>query len=112
MLNCFSFNIDKRPDSYPYMLSAIDEYINGISGSIDYAGRGSIKIESQFQGSNKTLRIKLKIASAWHTNSNKPLQDYLIPMKLTIADGNEDWALSNVKYPEPTIKKLNFELNL
>ena len=30
-------------------------------------------------------------------------------MKLTIADGNEDWALSNVKYPEPTIKKLNFE---
>jgi hypothetical protein len=109
MLNSFSFNIDKRPDSYPYMLSAIDEYINGISGSIDYAGRGSIKIKSQFQGSNNTLRIKLKIASDWHINSNKPLQDYLIPMKLTITDGNENWALSNVKYPEPTIKKLNFE---
>ena len=109
MLNSFSFDIDKRPDSYPYMLSAIDEYINGISGSIDYAGRGSIKIKSQFQDSNKTLQIKLKIASDWHINSNKPLQDYLIPVKLTIADGNEDWALSNVKYPEPTIKKLNFE---
>lgn len=50
------------------------------------------------------IEIAITIKDHWHINSDKPLDDYLIPTSVTI-EGAKD---TETVYPEPVVKNLEF----
>ena len=44
-----------------------------------------------------TISVTLKLASGWHINTNRPIQDYLIPTELTLSDAPPE--VLDVQYP-------------
>lgn len=57
-------------------------------------------------GAETTVKLKLDLREGYHCNSNKPSDDYLIPLKLTWNPG----ALESpeVSYPKPQMEKYAF----
>ena len=50
-------------------------------------------------GETFTVTVKMEIDKGYHINSNRPLQDYLIPTAITLRDGAEA-SLDEIAYPE------------
>lgn len=58
------------------------------------------------RGETATVRVQAQLQSGYHVNSNKPNDDYLIPLKLTWkADPLE---AVEVVYPKPQTEKADF----
>ncbi len=59
-------------------------------------------------GSEATVVATMTIESGWHTNSNQPTFEYLIPteLELVLPDG---WAPATISYPEGTMETFSFE---
>jgi len=104
----FAKTIDQYPSAYAYMLAGWDKLLHGDIGPDDYAANGAIKVSASFVNKRSVL-ITLQIAPDWHINTNKPLQDYLIPLKLNLVNKQNHWQLQNIKYPEPIYKVLEFD---
>lgn len=51
-------------------------------------------------------KLKLHLKAGYHVNSNKPGDDYLIPLRLNWADGPLE--ASEVLYPKPKLEKFEF----
>lgn len=58
------------------------------------------------RGKSTTVKIHARIADGYHVNSNKPHEDYLIPLRLTVA--GEPLTVETVKYPEGHDEKYSF----
>ena len=110
-IQAFATTLHQYPSAYAYMIAGVDKLLHGSVGPIEYAAHGAIKISTQQKSvkNNRSLQITLQIAPDWHINANKPLQDYLIPLELSLADNQNLWQLENVKYPEPIYKVLEFD---
>jgi len=52
------------------------------------------------------VKLSLEVRTGYHCNSNKPLDDYLIPLKLTWAPGPLESP--EVTYPAPQMEKYSF----
>jgi len=52
------------------------------------------------------VKLPLEVRTGYHCNSNKPLDDYLIPLKLTWAAGPLESP--EVTYPVPQMEKYSF----
>jgi len=52
------------------------------------------------------VKVSLQIREGYHCNSNKPIDDYLIPLKLTWAPGPLE--APEVTYPTPQMEKYSF----
>lgn len=52
------------------------------------------------------VSVTLKLASDWHINTNRPIQDYLIPTELTLSDAPPE--VLDVKYPPGEIYSFAF----
>ena len=61
--------------------------------------------EPLFAGGEAELTIELKIARPYHINSNRPLQDYLIPTSVEF-DPSPGVFFNEAAFPEAQIKKL------
>src|ERR1700744_2883929 len=57
-------------------------------------------------GAAGQLRVPLELRSGYHCNSNKPADDYLIPLKLTWTSGPLE--APEVIYPAPQMEKYSF----
>ena len=57
-------------------------------------------------GSTVAVKLSLELRSGYHCNSNKPNDDYLIPLKLTWAAGPLESP--EVVYPAPQLEKYSF----
>jgi len=57
-------------------------------------------------GSSVTAKLKLELRQGYHVNSDKPSDEYLIPLRLTWNDGVLNGA--SVVYPKPQMEKLPF----
>ena len=57
-------------------------------------------------GSTTQVKVSLEVRTGYHCNSNKPLDDYLIPLKLTWAQGPLESP--EVTYPAPQMEKYSF----
>jgi hypothetical protein len=57
-------------------------------------------------GSATQVKVSLEVRTGYHCNSNKPLDDYLIPLKLTWAAGPLESP--EVTYPAPQMEKYSF----
>ena len=57
-------------------------------------------------GAPVQVKLPLELRAGYHCNSNKPADEYLVPLKLTWAPG----PLENpeVVYPEPQMEKYSF----
>jgi hypothetical protein len=51
-------------------------------------------------------QLKLQLKAGYHVNSNKPADEYLIPLRLTWVDGPLEAA--EVQYPKPKFEKYEF----
>jgi hypothetical protein len=57
-------------------------------------------------GSSVEAKVALELQSGYHVNSNKPMEDYLIPLKLTWNPG--PMAAGEVTYPKPQLETYSF----
>jgi len=58
------------------------------------------------RGASGEVKIKAQLQPGFHTNSNTPSEDYLIPLKLTWA--KEPLVAEQVVYPKPQMEKYDF----
>jgi Thiol:disulfide interchange protein DsbD, N-terminal len=61
------------------------------------------------RGATGEFSLKAELAPGFHVNSNKPGDDYLIPIKLTW--NKEPLEAEQVNYPKPQMEKLSFSPN-
>ena len=57
-------------------------------------------------GTAAQVKVSLELRNGYHCNSNKPSDDYLIPLKLTWAPGPLESP--EVTYPAPQMEKYSF----
>jgi hypothetical protein len=57
-------------------------------------------------GSATQVKLPLELRTGYHCNSNKPSDDYLVPLKLTWAAGPLESP--EVAYPAPQMEKYSF----
>jgi hypothetical protein len=58
------------------------------------------------RGKSTTIKLQGKILAGYHVNSNKPNEDYLIPLRLTMAA--DPLIVEAVKYPAGHDEKYSF----
>src|SRR5262245_22796792 len=58
------------------------------------------------KNSTLTAKIAVSLRNGFHVNSNKPADDYLIPLRLTWTP--EPLSLKEVQYPAPRMEKYEF----
>jgi hypothetical protein len=58
------------------------------------------------RGAAITVKVKARLAAGYHTNSNQPADDYLIPLRLTFTPG--PLTPGTVKYPAAKMEKFAF----
>lgn len=58
------------------------------------------------QGQSATVKLHVKLAAGHHTNSNTPSEDYLIPLRFTMAA--DPLVLESVVYPKGHDEKYSF----
>lgn len=54
-----------------------------------------------------SAEVNVQINENWHINSNKPSDEFLIPTELRI-EPSDEYKVSRIIYPEPTLKRLAF----
>jgi len=101
----FSSFLAEQPGGFYYMLTGVSEHLLGEAGPIDYAARGVVKVFAKRQD-DQTVDIEIKLKDGWHLNSNKPVQDYLVPIAIGTAKPD---VLSDIQFPAPVLRKLGFE---
>ncbi|MFQ5527440.1 MAG: DUF255 domain-containing protein [Thermoanaerobaculia bacterium] len=109
-LAAFSGLIHRSPDLFSYMLLGAEELLAGSAGPLEYGARGVVRARASItpgSGGTGALEVVLRIADGWHVNSDRPLQDELIPTRL-VANGS-DWTLSDVTYPAARRVTLGFQ---
>lgn len=107
MIAAFSRRIGEDAMAFAYLLSAANDLFNGETGTRQYVGRGAVAVDAVLSGN--TVQLELTMQKGWHINARKPLQDYLVPTELKLAESAKDWQLSGVNYPEAKVMKLGFE---
>jgi len=105
LVAAFSSLLSRNGSGFGYFLTGTNDLLNGEIGSHRYAAKGRVKA-SVASVDGKTVTLEIDVAPGWHINSDKPLQDYLIPTLLSQA--NES-PLQDVKYPTPVTRKLGFQ---
>ncbi|MCZ2073768.1 MAG: protein-disulfide reductase DsbD N-terminal domain-containing protein [Bryobacterales bacterium] len=53
-----------------------------------------------------TATVTVQLRNGFHVNSNKPMDDYLIPLRLTWEPGGVE--VLEIVYPEPRLEKYDF----
>ena len=70
---------------------------------------GEVHTLSAARGQTARQTLNLYLREGFHVNSNKPNDDYLIPLRLTWDKGPVEAGA--VEYPEPTLEKSGFSDN-
>ena len=60
------------------------------------------------RGASADVKLKLELRPGFHVNSDKPTDDYLIPLKLTWS--KDPLQAEQVTYPKPQMEKYDFSL--
>jgi thiol:disulfide interchange protein DsbD len=63
-------------------------------------------VDKVFSGDDLKFAVKLDIKKDWHINSNKPNEDYLIPVSLSLTGSN--FTLGKINYPSARSISLSF----
>jgi len=88
--------------SNAYGLRVLDIVDHGEAGHLQHAGRGHVRARLSREAAG--LAIVLDIAPGWHVNASQPLDDFLIPTRVTV-DGIPP---ERIRYPAPVRRRLGF----
>lgn len=69
--------------------------------------QGLTSLDKVYPGSSFELAVVVDVALGWHINSNKPLDEFLVPSEL-VFDEKEGVTYSDVIYPESILQKFSF----
>ncbi|MCP4204365.1 MAG: DUF255 domain-containing protein [bacterium] len=110
----FSKSIRRQPTGFAYLLLGVDELLHGAVGALEYGAGGVVRVAASWDAvrssgasSSYSLAVRLEIADGWHVNSNRPLQDHLVPTRL-IATG-DGLKLEDIDYPAAEVVTLGFQ---
>jgi len=95
----------KNPAGGTSVLAAVDRFERGETGAVQYGGGGAVRVHATLDATSGTITARFKVRDGWHINAEKPLEDYLIPTKLSLLASDQQIT---VKYPEPLVKELGF----
>jgi hypothetical protein len=107
LLASFGPVVNRSPSSYPYFLLAASVLADGQSGHLQYAAHGGVAASGVVKDGQ--LELRLSIQPGWHINANQPLSDKLIPTTVQTLENDNSWILSEVSYPDPVRKSLQFQ---
>ena len=107
-LTAFANAINQNPSSFGYMLSGASDLQHGELGASRYIARGGVRATARQAGPDQVI-VDLAIPPGWHVNSNKPLQQGLIPTSISMNKSESGWQLGEVSYPEPITATLGFQ---
>ena len=107
-LGALAKSVKSYPASYSYLLLGRDDLEHGSTGSIQYAGKGAIRIVGAVLKEG-VVTLSLTIKSGWHINSNKPLHADLIATSVAQINPESGWRLESVDYPKGMTKTLPFQ---
>jgi len=105
LVAAFSSLLSRNGSGFGYFLTGTNDLLNGEIGAHRYGAKGKVKA-SVASIDGETVTVNIDVAQGWHINSDKPLQDYLIPTLLSQA--NES-PLQEVQYPTPVTRTLGFQ---
>ena len=108
LLSSLASHINQSPTSFAYMLTGARDFEMGELSATGYAARGGIRATLRQLDKNR-LAIELIIPDGWHINSNKPLQEGLIPTTVSTDADNTGWKLDKVSYPQAKVASLGFQ---
>ncbi len=108
LLASFADRINQAPINYAYMLTGVRDFQLGELSATGYVARGGVRAAVR-QASGYQLVIELSIPPGWHINSNKPLQEGLIPTTVAIDSDKSGWQLHQVQYPQAKMANLGFQ---
>ncbi len=94
----------ESPRQMAAILTASQELQFGETGPVRYIAGGAVRIEKFWDRAGETVRFQLDVAPGWHVNAHKPLEDFYIPMELSIAGRPADAAA----FPPAIVKSLGF----
>ncbi|MEE9426995.1 MAG: DUF255 domain-containing protein [Paracoccaceae bacterium] len=86
------------------ILTASQDLQFGEIGPVRYVANGAVRVEMDINRNAGLVELNIDVADGWHINAHEPLEDFYIPMELTIADS----PIAPADYPDPTIKTLGF----
>ena len=115
-----SSNIIQQPAAFSYFLKAVNELNRGEAATIQYGGKGHVRIETNLIAqsiNNKKkqaieLEVKLTMDKGWHINSRYPLDKDLIATAVSINKESLDkksknqWKIKTIEYPQGDEVKL------
>lgn len=81
-----------------------------------YVAKGKIAVRASYRklrDNQYVLSASLYIRDGWHINSNKPLEEYLVPTTLKLSDSNinKAWQIEKVDFPDAKQRVLGFNSN-
>lgn len=88
-ISAFSGLIAASPSAFSYMNLAIENYRNGQTGPVQFAGGGTVRIT--LTSIDATTRLSLDIATGWHVNAERIDDDDLIPTRLDAGQAAIVW---------------------
>jgi uncharacterized protein YyaL (SSP411 family) len=96
--SAFSGLMVKSPFAFSYMIVALQDYLEGQRGVIQFAAEGKVRVERRHVENGALLEIAIE--SGWHINANETL-DHLVPTRVVGKD-------FSVQYPDGISRKLAF----
>lgn len=101
LLSSFSAKIQNYPSAFAYLLSAAGDMFLGEISAHQFAAKAAVMVDAIMSGTK--LIVNISIRSGWHINSNQPLQDSLFKTDLFLSQGQDNWTLGQVHYPEAKV---------
>ncbi len=92
------------PSQRATILRASQDLEYGETGPVRYIAGGAVRIEQKLNRAANTVRFTLEVAEGWHINAHVPLEDFYIPMGLTMAGQ----PVAADAYPVAVVKSLGF----
>ncbi|MDZ4801519.1 MAG: protein-disulfide reductase DsbD family protein [Bryobacteraceae bacterium] len=60
------------------------------------------------RGASQAVEFTIQVKTGYHVNSNKPEDEYLIPLRFTFTGGESPVQVGEIEYPKPSMEKLAF----
>jgi len=112
VLASVSAKVTRNPEAFPSLLVAANRLRSGETGARQYAARGAVRVEAKAAAAASgagLITVELALAPGWHVNASQPLQDSLIPTRLSLGGDAIGWRLAAPDYPVPEVLRLGFQ---
>jgi uncharacterized protein len=111
VLAAFSSKISQYPEGFAYMLLGASKLFLGEYRNNQYTTGGAVNIKMKIdpiKDKKTKFKIEFTIKPDWHINSNRPLQENLIPTQVSLKNSAKA-KITNIIYPKSETVSLGFQ---